>query len=176
MGTSAFLTLELQSKGITDITREEGFRAWEHLSKYNIDHAVITRSLTFDADEPIPCPLLEEIAVRRPRIVEASMAVGDSSNGRTRRPTNPADLKVWLDVKIRECLGSILKIADIDEIDPRVALPDIGVDSVMTIVLRQKLQSMLKVKVPQTLIWNHPTVTAMVEWFLKQFKDEAGVP
>ncbi|TVY21776.1 6-methylsalicylic acid synthase [Lachnellula arida] len=173
MGTSAF-PLELQSKGITDITREEGFRAWEHLSKYDVDHAVITRSLVFDEGEPIPCPLLEEIAVRRPRTVEASAAAGESKEDSAARPTNPAELSVWLDVKIRECLGSILKIADIEDIDPRVALSDIGVDSVMTIVLRQKLQSVLKVKVPQTLTWNHPTVTAMVGWFLKSFQDEAG--
>ncbi|KAI5868234.1 acyl transferase domain-containing protein [Durotheca rogersii] len=174
MGTSEFLTLELQSKGITDITREEGFSAWEHLSKYDVDHAVVTRSLAFDEGEPVPCPLLEEVAIRRARAPDAAAPAEGSKGDGAARPTAPAELKTWLDVKIRECLGAILKIGDIEDIDPRVALTDIGVDSVMTIVLRQKLQSVLKVKVPQTLTWNHPTVVAMVEYFLKQFQDEAG--
>ena len=175
MGTSAFLKLELQSKGITDISREEGFQAWEHVSNYDIDHTVVTRSLALDEGEPVPCPLFEEVVVRHKRAVEASsMAVEESSVDKADRLKNPEEFKVWLDVKIRECLGSILKIADIEDIDSRVALSDIGVDSVMTIVLRQKLQSALKVKVPQTLTWNYPTVSAMVGWFFKQFEEEAG--
>ncbi|KAH9209744.1 hypothetical protein DL95DRAFT_476538 [Leptodontidium sp. 2 PMI_412] len=169
MGASTdFLTLELQSKGITDIKRDEGFRAWEHMSKYDVDHAVVTRILAFDEDDVLPCGLLEDIVVRRPRARDASETAerkGDSDA----RPTETTELKSWLDVKIRECIAFVLKIGDIDDIDARVAVSDFGLDSVMTIVLRQRLQSVLKVKVPQTLTWNHPTVTAMVEWFLKQF-------
>ena len=29
--------LELVSKGITDVSRDEAFRAWEHLAKYDTD-------------------------------------------------------------------------------------------------------------------------------------------
>ena len=41
----------------------------------------------------------------------------------------------------------------------------------MTIGLRQKLQIELGIKVPQTLMWNYPTVGSMVGWFLRQFED-----
>ncbi|KAH8201684.1 hypothetical protein TruAng_004122 [Truncatella angustata] len=171
MGTSEFLNLELQSKGITDVTADEAFRAWEHLSKYDVDHSVVTRSLAFDEGEPVPCAMFEEIAIRRPRARDSSAPVEETKDDGGNRPTKLPELKVWLDLKLRECLASILKIADIEDIDPRVALSDIGVDSVMTIVLRQKLQSVLKVKVPQTLTWNYPTVVAMVDWFSTQFQD-----
>ena len=175
MATSTdFLTLVLQSKGITDIKRDEGFRAWEHLSKYNVDHAVVMRSLAFDEGEPIPCTLLEEIVVRRPRARDSSAPAEESKGDSVACPTKTPELKIWLDVKIRECIALVMKIGDIEDIDPRVPLSDIGVDSVMTIALRRKLQSQLKVKVPQTLTWNHPTVIAMVEWFLKQFEDKAS--
>ncbi|KAI9719366.1 MAG: Type I Iterative PKS [Chrysothrix sp. TS-e1954] len=174
MGASTdFLTLELQSKGITDVRRDEGFQAWEHMSSYDVDHAVVTRSLTFDADDPVPCGLLEDVVVRRPRAqASAPSSEGNSSDSST-RPTDASELKVWLDLKIRECIASVMKIEDIDEIDARVALTDVGVDSVMTIALRTKLQSVLRVKVPQTLTWNYPNVTAMVDWFLKEFQNGA---
>ena len=175
MATSTdFLTLELQSKGITDIKREEGFRAWEHLSNYNTGHSVVTRSLTFDEDEPLPCSLLEEIVVRRARARDSSAPVEEDPGNREARPSKGPELRTWLDVKIRECIASVMGIDDIEEIDSRVALSDVGVDSVMTITLRQKLQSLLKVKVPQTLTWNHPTVIAMTDWFLKQLEEEAS--
>jgi 6-methylsalicylic acid synthase len=169
MGQSDHLDFELKSAGITDITLDEGFRAWEYMSKYDVDHAVVVRSMVLDADEPVPCALLEEIAVRRPRTV-ASPAPGlEAGLDGNERPTSTPELRIWLGTKIRECLGSVLKINDIEDIDDRVALPDLGVDSVMTLILCQKLQSVLRVKVPQTLVWNYPTLTAMVEWFLEQF-------
>ncbi|KAK7990516.1 hypothetical protein PG990_014796 [Apiospora arundinis] len=178
MGTSAFLALELETKGITDITRREGFTAWEHMCRYNVDQVVVTRCRTLEEDEPLPCPLLEDIAIRRrPRsqdISSSPAAPETETGGGEARPTSEAELRDWLSGKIRGCLGSILKIDDMDDIDDRVALADIGVDSVMTIVLRQKLQGVLKIKVPQTLTWNYPTVAAMVEWFVKQFKDEGA--
>lgn len=174
MGQSDHLDFELKSAGITDITIDEGFRAWEHMSKYDVDHAVVVRSQVLDADEPVPCALLEEIAIRRPRAAETAAPIpgAETESNSRQRPTNAAELKPWLSIKVRECLGSVLKIGEIEDIDERVPVADLGVDSVMTLVLCQKLQSVLKIKVPQTLVWNHPTVVAMIEWFAKQFEKE----
>jgi 6-methylsalicylic acid synthase len=168
-----FLTLELESKGITDITRDEGFRAWEHMSKYDVEQAVVTRSLAFEEDEPIPCALLEEIVLRKPRPQSSAAQPTESKQDASARPSNTAELKTWVDVKLRECIAAVMKIGDIEEIDARVPLADFGVDSVMTIALRTKMQSALKVKTPQTLMWNYPTVAAMTGWFVKQFEDGA---
>ncbi|KAF2844909.1 ketoacyl-synt-domain-containing protein [Plenodomus tracheiphilus IPT5] len=165
-----FLALELQSKGITDITSEEAFRAWEHVSKYDVDHAVVTRSLAFDESEVIPCALLEEIVVRQPRAQDqcANAKVISNGTGSSDRPTAPAELRPWVEIKIRESVASVMKISDIEEIDVRIPLADFGVDSVMSIALRQRMQSALQIKIPQTLMWNYPTIVAMTEWFLKQ--------
>ncbi|KAL5119409.1 hypothetical protein ACEQ8H_002678 [Pleosporales sp. CAS-2024a] len=174
MATSTdFLTLELQSKGITDITRDEAFQAWEHMSKYDVAQAVVTRVLEIEEDDILPCPLLQEVIVRKPRAVSEQVEPskeGQSAN--TGRPTAVAELKPWLDAKIRECVASIMMLEDADEIDSRVPLADYGVDSIMTIALRQKMQSLLKIKVPQTLMWNYPTVSAMVGWFIKQSEEQ----
>jgi 6-methylsalicylic acid synthase len=166
-----FLTLELQSKGITDITRDEGFCAWEHVSKFDVDHAVVTRSLAIEEGENVPCALLEEIVIRKPSARNSSAQATTNNLHVGARPTTITELRAWVDVQIRECVGNIMKITDIEEIDIRIPLSDFGVDSVMTIALRQKLQSSLKLKVPQTLMWNYPTVAAMTDWFLKQYED-----
>ena len=60
-----FINAELESKGITDVTRDEAFCAWEHNAKFDMDHAVVLRSLAFDENEPLRVPILNDIAVRR---------------------------------------------------------------------------------------------------------------
>ncbi|POS71162.1 beta-ketoacyl synthase domain-containing protein [Diaporthe helianthi] len=171
---AAALESELVSKGVTDITAEEGFRAWEHIGKYDLDHGVVTRVRTYDHGERVPLPLIEEVVPRR------FTSVGNGADGKQQqqqqnsnkkgapaaasRPTSGPELKDWLNVAIRGCLAAVM-MGEPDEIDPRAAVADLGVDSVMTVVLSQKLQAAMGIKVPVTLTWNHPTVLHMVEWF-----------
>ena len=165
-----FINAELESKGITDVTRDEAFRAWEHAAKCDTDHAVVLRSLAFDENEPLPVPILNDIAVRRAGTASATMtspADGAAGSDDTTHMSGP-ELKAHLDTKIRECVVSVLQLSGIDEVDPRAALADLGVDSVMTVTLRKRLQSSLKVKVPPTLMWSHPTVGHLVGWYVEK--------
>ena len=168
MATSTeFLTVELQSKGITDISRDEVFRAWEHLDKYDVEGAVVTRCLPVEEGQPTALPLLDDVVVRRPRAGGVAPSAGTELAGAESdaTPTDPKELEKWLNVRIRECIAAVLMMSDIDDIDARAPVADLGVDSVMTVALRQKLQAALKVKVPPTLTWNHPTVNHLVPWF-----------
>ncbi|KAE8373500.1 hypothetical protein BDV26DRAFT_67003 [Aspergillus bertholletiae] len=160
-----FINAELTSKGITDITRDEGFRAWTHISKYDIAHAAVLRSLAFEADEPLPTPILEDIAVRK--VGTASAGVADTAPKNTDEiPDSIPERRTWLDGRIRECVSRVLQLASSDDVDSRAALSDLGVDSVMTVSLRGQLQKTLGVKVPPTLTWSCPTVGHLVGWFL----------
>ncbi|KAI9680439.1 MAG: Type I Iterative PKS [Bathelium mastoideum] len=169
MGASTdFINAELESKGITDVTRDEAFRAWLHLARYDIDHGVVLRSLALDEGEPPPVAILNDIAVRRSSAEKEEN--GAERSGLTANqdvPSSGPDLKAYLDVKIRDCAARVLQ-SDPEDIDSRAALSDLGVDSVMTVNLRQALQKMLKVKVPPTLTWSHPTVNHLVGWFAER--------
>ena len=165
-----FINAELESKGITDVTRDEAFRAWEHVAECDTDHAVVLRSLAFDQNEPLPVPILNDIAVRRDATAAGATTSGaDGAAGLddTSNMSGP-ELKVWLDTKVRECVVSVLQLSSIDDVDSRAALADLGVDSVMTVTLRKRLQSSLKVKVPPTLTWSHPTVGHLVGWYMEK--------
>ncbi len=164
-----FINAELESKGITDVTRDEAFRAWEHVAKCDTDHAVVLRSLAFDDNEPLPVPILNDIAVRRAGTAAGATpaAEGGAGSDNTMHMSGP-ELKVYLDTKIRECVVTVLQLSGIDDVDSRAALADLGVDSVMTVTLRKRLQSSLKVKVPPTLTWSHPTVGHLVGWYVEK--------
>ncbi|KAI4126609.1 MAG: hypothetical protein LQ338_003659 [Usnochroma carphineum] len=174
MGMAAstdFINAELESKGITDITRDEAFRAWTHLAKYDLDHGVVLRSRIFDHDEPLPTPVLNDIATRRR--APPSSADGDvklSSRGSAEVPTSGPALKEYVDRGIRKCVAETLQLASADDVDPRAALSDLGMDSVMTVTLRRQLQKALGVQVPPTLMWSLPTASHLQKWFVEKME------
>lgn len=166
MGMAAsteFINAELASKGITDITRDEAFRAWVHISQYSTSQVAVLRSLVFEAEEPLPSPMLVDIAVRK--AVDAAASRSPPAP-KTEIPTSIPERKAYLDLRIRECVAQILQLGDSSEVDSKVPLSNLGVDSVMTVSLRVQLQKALGVKVPPTLVWSFPTVAHLVGWFL----------
>ncbi|KAI9928670.1 hypothetical protein ASPWEDRAFT_36436 [Aspergillus wentii DTO 134E9] len=168
MGASTdFINAELESKGITDVTADEAFGAWMHLAKYDIDHGVVLRSLTFDQGEPLPSPALADIAVRRQASASSDSESSGPSDAAAAIPTSGPELKTYLDDKIRNCVASVLQMAA-EDVDSKAALSDLGIDSVMTVTLRRQLQQSLKIKVPPTLTWSHPTVSHLVGWFAEK--------
>lgn len=167
-----FINAELESKGITDVTRDEAFRAWTYLAKHDIDHGVVLRSLTFDHDEPLPVPIIADIAVRRSASA-AQTTVGETSPDNTsvdKVPSSGPALAEYLGTEIRGCVVKVLQLASIDDVDPQAALSDLGMDSVMTVALRRLLQQTLGIKVPPTLTWSHPTVSHLRNWFVEKLE------
>lgn len=173
-----FIEAELESKGITSITRDEAFQAWDHVSKYDISHGVVLRSRVLEANELLPMDILEDIAVRRPSSTPAEggtnnhVESGASSSSSSKEiPPAGAERAAYLTAKICECVASVLDLPDVGDVDPKAALPELGMDSVMTVALRKQLQTSLGVKVPPTLVWGHPTVSHLAKWF----SDKVGV-
>ncbi|KAH8585959.1 polyketide syntase 2 [Bisporella sp. PMI_857] len=165
-----FIEAELEGKGITSISRDEAFLAWDHVAKYNISHGVVLRSRTLEANEVLPMDILTEIAVRRlPPVVEgASITAAEASAPTPAQGAVPPpgpERTAYLTGKISECVATVLQLPDVSDVDPKVALPELGMDSVMTVALRKQLQLSLGVRVPPTLVWGHPTVSHLTKWF-----------
>lgn len=174
MGMAAdtdFLNAELQCKGITDVTCDDAFRAWMHVARYDIDHVVVLRSLAFDEGEPLPVPILNDIAPRRAcsarAICAAPADATTTPNTAGDMPKSGPELKAYLDAKIRDCVAKVMQ-SSVEDVDSHTALSSMGIDSVMTVALRQQLQTALKVKVPPTLTWSHPTVGHLAGWFAEK--------
>ncbi|KAJ5104358.1 hypothetical protein NUU61_001705 [Penicillium alfredii] len=172
MGASTdFINAELESKGITDLTHQEAFDAWQHLAKYNMDHGVVLRSLAFGDGEPLPTPILNDIAVRRvgnrSSADSGAGSFGETSDANGVIPNSAPELKAYLEEKIRRCIANVLQMGA-EDVDSKAALSDLGVDSVMTASLRRQLQATLRTNVPPTLTWSHPTLSHLIDWFAEK--------
>lgn len=160
---TALVDLELHSKGVTDITVDEGFQAWTYLSGIDTDHAVVTRTRILEHDEPLPCELIRDVVQRRAVPAKSNTPVFPTAAAATKPKSGP-ELKAYLNAEIKGCLSRVLHL-DVEEIEDRAAIADLGVDSVMTVALRQQLHKVMGVTVPPTLTWNHPTILHLIDWF-----------
>ena len=159
-----YINAELAAKGITDITKEEAFQAWDRIAKYDIDHAVILRCLHIEEDALVPHYILNDLLMR-PSGKSTSMA--DGSKTERKLPRSGPELAAHLVKEISACVGSILRLPA-DSMDNQMALSEMGMDSVMGVALRSKLENQLRIKTPPTLIWSQPTISHLVRYFAEK--------
>jgi 6-methylsalicylic acid synthase len=167
-----FIEAELESKGITSVSKEEALAAWEHAAKFAVANAVVLRCRELEHDEPLPVDIIEDVAIRKAAPVASTADVSSSSapggsnaaGSKTAIPPLGPERTKYLVEAITGCVATVLQL-DVSDVDPKAALPDLGMDSVMTVALRKQLQKVLGVKVPPTLVWGHPTVQHLAKWF-----------
>ena len=160
--STKYVDAELRARGIRDITRDDAFLAWEQISKYHTDHAVILRTLAVEGDAPAH-PILNDITVRH-RVTQVRTV---SEEDGLPEPASGPVLERFLVQTIMQCVASTLLLSE-DSIDPNVALSELGMDSVMSVELRIQLQKAMKTKIGPTLIWTCPTVNHLVAHFSKK--------
>ena len=161
--STRYIDAELNARGVMDVTRDDAFLAWEKMFYHGTDQAVILRTLSLQADSPLPHPLLSDLHVRLQSVLaEPSVVKGEAQV----EPMGDAELRAFLTQRLTTRVSSTLCLAE-DSIDPHVALSRLGMDSVMTVELRAQLQPAIKVKVGPTLIWNCPPVAHLVQHFFK---------
>lgn len=95
-----------------------------------------------DADEHVGAPQSGELSAR--------LAAADT-----------AGRKKLIEPLVRETIGRVLKIAP-SRLDPRKALGTMGLNSLMAMEMRNRLESVLGRPLSATLAWNYPTVDALV--------------
>ena len=172
--SSEYIDAEQQARGITDITRDEAFRAWEQIFHHDTDHAVVVKTLPLRAGDILPHPILTDYVEAEPQsdLTSQDLAatqkkpIPEIRKTAAAIPTSGPALQEYLTKEITHCVALTLSLPE-ESIDPRIALSELGMDSVMSVRLRGHLQRAMQVKVGPTLIWNCPTVGHLVKHFLK---------
>jgi acyl carrier protein len=68
-----------------------------------------------------------------------------------------------LEALVRTHIGECLALDPV-RVEPRVALFDLGMDSLSALDLRNRLQNDLGISLPSTMVFQHPTAAALVDW------------
>ncbi|WP_410586252.1 type I polyketide synthase [Amycolatopsis sp. lyj-23] len=135
----------------------------------------------FDAAERVAAPVVAPVRLDLP-VLRAAGEVAPVLRGLVRGPVRRtaaagAALVAGLDAKrsreavlelVRTRVAGVLGHADAASVDPDRPFSELGFDSLTAVELRNQLSAATGLRTPATLIFDHPTVTALAAYLLEE--------
>ncbi|MFC9057721.1 type I polyketide synthase [Streptomyces sp. NPDC057074] len=162
--SSAVIDAELEARGTADITVAEAFRCWELADRHDIGYLAVLRTLP-------PRP-----GSSRPRLLDelSHEDVEADDTGAAEWESLPAgELRGHLADAVRAGVADVMKTRPSD-LDTRVPLTELGLDSVMTVVVRRRLEKQFALALPATLLWERPSVEAVADFLFDLLSRRTG--
>ncbi|MFH8803404.1 beta-ketoacyl synthase N-terminal-like domain-containing protein [Streptomyces sp. NPDC017936] len=160
MAANAAVDAELEAHGVGDITASEAFGAWEHAGRAGAPSLAVLRTVPLPDGARRP-GLLRDVADDEPTAPAREEAAGVRDLGELSEDA----LRALLHEQTVSVVVSEMKL-DPAELDPDRSLLKTGLDSVMAIVIRRRLERLLERKLPANLVWHQQTVTAIVDYLV----------
>ncbi|MCY1077694.1 type I polyketide synthase [Archangium lansingense] len=90
-----------------------------------------------------------------------------------------SERRALLEQLLREQIGGVLRMEP-SRIEPRTPLGSLGLDSLMSMEIRNRLEAELGLKLSATLVWTYPTLAALTPYLAEKlglpFEDKDGEP
>uniref|UniRef100_UPI002AD35CBF beta-ketoacyl reductase n=1 Tax=Frankia sp. Cr1 TaxID=3073931 RepID=UPI002AD35CBF len=154
MAVNDVVDAELRARGVTAISAAEAFDAWDFADRRGPGHYPVLRTVQLEPGAERP-PLLSDISAP-----VDGLAPDASAEPFADLP--PELLRGYLLDDVGTQISAEMKLPT-TALDPRRSLIEQGLDSVMTIMIRRRLERRFGQKLPATLLWQQPTVTAITD-------------
>lgn len=153
---------EANSRGLEAVSASEAFRAWAFGDRFQADYQAVLRVLPTPPNLP-RVPMLRELTAAD----DGDAAAGDTF-GIAGLSDEEALERTTADV--REQVGAELNL-EAAAVELKRPLVELGVDSVMTVALRVRLQRRYGLDLPPTILWAKPTVAALSEHIVASLRE-----
>ncbi|MFI0481368.1 type I polyketide synthase [Actinomadura sp. 9N215] len=155
MAVNEVVDAELQARGVSDISAAEAFDAWDLAGRHGGAHYAVLRTLPPDPSVQ-PLPLLADLPADE---TDGAHAAEPGTDGLADLP--PDRLREVLRDEVGALIAGEMKLDRI--LDPGRSLVEQGLDSVMTLLVRRRLERRFGRPLPAALLWHRPTVAAIAE-------------
>lgn len=152
LGMAAQLGSQMQRQGIRLITPRQGRQIFRDLLSQPVAQVAVVSRLR-----------RQEIAESRPPDLRLALAELEADQRATR-----------MEDYLRQELAGVLGLQNGSTIGPRARFFDLGLDSLMTLELRNKLQKELDVKLHSTLLFDYPTLEVLTPHLLEELHLDAA--
>ncbi|MEV0431346.1 type I polyketide synthase [Micromonospora sp. NPDC050495] len=157
MAVNAVVDNELKARAVAAIEPEQAFAAWQHAHRHGGGHLPVLRVLPAGPATDRP-PLLAQL----PSGADAGDGAAEQSAAVRLADLPPEELRATVQTEVGTQIAAEMRLP-LSELDLRRSLLEQGLDSVMTLVIRRRLEKRFGRPVPATLLWNQPTVSAIAE-------------
>jgi 6-methylsalicylic acid synthase len=149
---SEFVTAQLDVLGMGTVGPDQAMRALDAAMRTGEPNIVVLP--VFSHAKAVP--MLADVApAEGPEDGTSATPVG-------RDEPDFSDVVGWVTRQVIAAVATELGLPEAD-IDPRVPLVETGVDSIMTVALRRALERRTGLALPPTLLWEHPTASAITD-------------
>jgi 6-methylsalicylic acid synthase len=150
--------MEANARGLDDISSAEALRSWSFANRFDRAYYAVLRVL------PVSPP-----TAATPMLRELTGVVAEDTDTDLWTDLPEQDLRDRVIEDVREQVGAELNLEP-DEVDLKRPLVELGVDSVMTVALRIRLQRRYGVELPQNILWDKPTTDALARHLADQLR------
>ncbi len=185
LGVAGTNAPKFDSKGIYDFAPERGLAALEQILRH--DHSAAAQVMVMPVDwAQFRASLFAHYLHLADEIETASAAEADHSmNGadapesqeqrisvyETLMELSPENRLPWMQTYLQNQVAGVLRLSP-SRVELSRPLGTLGLDSLMSLELRNRLEADLGLALPATLAWNYPTVAAMAPYLANKI----GVP
>lgn len=145
--------LEANSRGLAAVTATEAFAAWAFGDRFQASYQAILRVLP-TGQHQVKVPMFRDLTAADGSSDEAS------GLGLALDWSDPDGARETVTAEVREQVAAELNLEP-EGLELRRPLVELGVDSVMTVALRIRLQRRFGLDLPPTILWSCPTVAAL---------------
>jgi acyl carrier protein len=163
----------MAERGYTMIAPEEGIGALERILAHDRDRTAYTPVDLSRWLESYPDTARTAFFAD----LAASAAGADTAGNRSalleslRETDCPQQRQRILQPQVVEHIAAVLRLRT-DRFDANTSLVTLGLDSLMAIALRNRLQRELALDIPTTVMWTHPTASALTRYLLARLGPE----
>jgi len=161
VGMAAQLDKTLEHYNLRKILPEQGLEALETLMSLNSYSEVAVIDCKSSMQTPLP---ISEFAFSVWNISAEGSAVTELAYFQD-QPSQKNILQF-----ITQCISEILGSRSLKSYEEDQSFHDIGIDSLMSLQLRDKLSKALKLRLSATLIYKFPTIGSLVNFLFEEFK------
>ena len=88
---------------------------------------------------------------------------------------SPDELQAWVRTQVCEQIAAEMKLP-VEELNPRRPLVELGMDSILKMVIRRRLEKRFGLSLTATVFWQRPTIDALVEHMLGALAQSSAEP
>jgi len=89
---------------------------------------------------------------------------------------SPPERSAALVKLVRSTVAGVLGFASVDQVEPGTPFKDLGFDSLMAVEFRDRLAAATSLRLPQGIVFDHPTPAALARHLLDQFAPDGSGP
>ncbi len=159
----------MNDAGMAALVPEQGLAAMSKLLAYRVPQAGV-----FDLNWSLlmrqyPDPSRKTLLLD---FMDSSQASGEVDFIEQLKSASAAERETILEGKIAQLLAEVLGLESASGIDRDVSVFEYGMNSLMSMDFKNRLQSMLKSKLPATLVMKYPTVNAITKYVVENALDD----